>query len=340
VVAHIQGMNRHEERLLPERLDDYIAEETPVRFIDAFVDALDLAPLGCQRVQAAATGRPAYHPGDLLPLYIDGYLYRLRSSRRLAQETHRKVELLWLLKKLRPDHKTLAQVRRDHLQPLRHGCRAFTLLCKPQHLFSGALVAIDGSKCKAVNAKERHFTHSNLQRLLQQSDARIEAYLKERERGDTEADHGAPGGARAEPLHAKLEALKQRQLLYEGFQGQLRDTAQEQRSRPAPDSRAMQLGKGRGTEVCYNVQTAVDATPKLLLACDGTNDTSDRDWLSPMALQAKAVRERPFEAVAAMGYYHGDEVTACLEAGRTPYIARPLTLANQQLGLFSKDDCR
>jgi transposase len=249
-VGHIQGTNRHEEMLFPERLDDSISEANPVRLLDACVDALDRASLGFQRVKAAATGRPAYYPGDLLKLYIYGYLSHLRSSRRLEQETHRNSELLWLLKKLRPDHKTMANFRRDNLEPLRQVCRACTLLCKQLDLCSGELVAIDGSQCKAVHAQERTFTHSKLQRLLQQIDMRIEVYLQELERGDHEEDHGAPGGARAEQLQGKIEELKQRKLLYEAFQGQLRTNGQEQLSLTDPDSRAMQLGKGSGTEVC------------------------------------------------------------------------------------------
>jgi transposase len=339
-VGHIQGTNRHEVILFPERLDDSISEDNPVRFIDTFVDELDLETLGFQRVKAAATGRPAYHPGDLLKLSLYGYLYRLRSSRRLERETHRNVAWLWLLKKLRPDHKTIAKFRRDNLNPMRQVCRAFTLLCKQLDLFSGELVAIDGSKFKAVNAKERNFTHSKLQRLLPQIDAHIEVYLQELERSDNEENQGTSGGARAEHLHAKIAELKERKLLYQAFQGQLLAGGQEQLSLTDPDSRAMKLGKGRGTEVCYNVQTAVDSKHKLILACEVTNDTSDRDWLSPMALQAKAVLERPCAAVADMGYDHGDEVKACVEAGITPYVARPITSANKKLGLFSKDDFR
>ena len=337
-MGHIQGTHRHEVILFPERLDDYISADNPVRFIDTFVDELDLETLGFQRVQAAATGRPAYHPGDLLKLYLYGYLYRLRSSRRLERETHRNVELLWLLKKLRPDHKTIAKFRRDNLNPMRQVCRAFTFLCKQLDLFSGELVAIDGSKFKAVNAKERNFTHSKLQRLFPQIEEHIEVYLKELDRSDNEEDQGTCGGARGEHLQDKIAEFKERKLLYQGFQGQLLASGQEQLSLTDPDSRAMRLGKGRGTEVCYNVQTAVDSKHKLILACEVTNDTSDRDWLSTMALQAKAVLERPFEAVADMGYYHGDEVKACLEAGITPYVARPITSANKKLGLFSKDD--
>jgi transposase len=331
-------VNRHEEILFPERLDDYIVEANPVRFIDAFVDNLNLTTLGFQRATAAATGRPAYHPADLLKLDIYGYLYRLRSSRRLEQETHRNVELIWLLKKLRPDHKTIADFRKNNLAPLRQVCREFTLWCKQLDLFSGELVAIDGSKFKAVNGKERNFTQDKLKQLLQQIDQRVEDYLKELDGQDNQDAAGTPGGVVAENLQAKIEALQQRKLLYAGFQAQLEASGETQLSLTDPESRAMKLGKGRGTEVCYNVQTAVDSKHKLIIANDVTNDPGDRDWLSPMALQAKEVLGCTFDAVADVGYYHGEEVKTCLAAGITPYVPRPITSANQKLGLFSKDD--
>lgn len=339
-MGHIQGANRHEDIFFPERLDDYITADNPVRFIDAFVDELDLEALGLQRAQAAATGRPAYHPGDLLKLYIYGYLHRLRSSRRLEQETHRNVEVMWLLKKLRPDHKTIANFRKDNLEPLRQTCRAFTLLCKKLDLFGAELVAIDGSKFRAVNSKERNFTREKLKKLLKQIDERVEAYLNELDHRDDQDDASRVGSAQAADLEAKIEALKQRKLLYEGFQAQLEASGEQQLSLTDPESRSMMLGKGRGTEVCYNVQTAVDSRHKLILANDVTNDTGDRDWLSVMALKAKEVLGSGFEAVADVGYYHGDEVKTCLEAGITPYVSRPITSANRKLGLFSKDDFR
>jgi hypothetical protein len=243
-----------------------------------------------------------------------------------------------LLKKLRLDHKTMADFRKHNLQPIRQVCRACTLLCKQLDLFAGELVAIDGSKCKAVNAKERHFTRGKLQRLHGQLDQRVEDSLAALDRRDPHEDAGTPGGAVADNVQAKSAALQQRTLLSKGFQAQREASGEEHLSRTAPESRAMQRGKGRGTEGCYNVQTAVDSQYQLIIANDVANEPGDRDWLSPMALQAQEVLGCTCDAVADVGYYHGEAVTTCLEAGLTPSRARPITAANQKLGLFSKDD--
>jgi transposase len=331
-MGFIPGAHRHEAILFPERLDDYIAAEHPVRFLDAFVDHLNLTTLGFQRATPAATGRPAYDPADLLKLYLYGYLDRLRSSRRLEQATHRNVELMGLLKKLRPDHKTIADFRKNNLQPLRQVCCECTVLCTQLNLFAGELVAIDGSKCKAVNAKARNFTPDKLTKLLAQIDQRIEGYLQDLDGQDTQENAGTPGGAVADPVQAKIEALQQRKLRYADLQAQFEASGATHLSLADPESRAMQLGKGRGIEVCYNVQTAVASKHKLIVANDVTNDTGDRDCLSPMALPAKDILGGPFEAVADVGYDHGEEVKTCLEAGITPYVARPITSANAKLG--------
>jgi hypothetical protein len=212
------------------------------------------------------------------------------------------------------------------------------VLCKQLDRFAGALVAIDGSKCKAVNVKERTFTRDKLTKLLAQIDQRIEGYLKDLDGQDTQEDAGTPGGAVADHVQAKIEALQHRKLRYADLQAQLEASGETQLSLTAPESRAMKLGKGHGTEVCSNVPTAVDSTHTLIVANDGTNDTGDRDGLSPMALQAKDILGGPCDAVADVGSYHGEEVKTCLDAGITPYIARPVTSANQKLGLFTKED--
>jgi transposase len=206
----IHGANRHAEMLCPERLDDYRAAEHPVRFLEAFVDPLNRTMLGCQRATPAAPGRPAYAPADLWQLSLSGSLSHLRSSRRLDQETPRKVELMWVVKKLRPDHKTIADVRQHHLQPRRQVCRECTLLWKPLALCAGELVASDGSQCKAVNATERHCTQDKLTPLLPQIDQRLEGALQELDGPDHQDEAGTPGGAVADHGQAQLEARQHR----------------------------------------------------------------------------------------------------------------------------------
>ena len=212
-MGHIQGVSRHDGLCFPARLDDSMAEDNPVRFMEAFVDALDLGACGFQRAVPAATGRPGYAPGALVTLSRDGELYRLRSRRRLEQETHRHVEWLWLVKKLRPDHKTSADFRTHNLQPRRQVCRTLTLLCKQLDLCGAELVAIDGRTLRAVHAKERNFTPDKRQRLLAQIDERVDAYLTELDRADTHEKAGPSGGAVAVNLPAKIAARQQRQRL-------------------------------------------------------------------------------------------------------------------------------
>ena len=249
------------------------------------------------------------------------------------------MELLWRLTKLRPDHQPIANFRRDHLNPLRELCRPLTVWCKQLDRFGGELVAIDGSKCRAVNAKGRHFTQVKLAQLIAPLDARVEGYLKELEAADDHDQAGTPAGARAADLQPKLAALRERRLRYKDLQAALKGSGQAQLSLTDPDSRAMKGGNGGGTAVCYNVQTAGAAQHKLIVACAVTHDPTDRAWLSPLAVEAKAVLGGPFDAVADGGDDHGQAVKQCLQGGLTPDIARPITSANPKLGLFSKDDC-
>lgn len=273
-------MPRDQQVLFPNVLDDYVSAENPVRFLDAFVESLDLAVLGFQRATPNATGRPPYDPADLLRLYLYGYLYRLRSSRKLEQETHRNIEVIWLLRKLRPDFKTIADFRRDHPVALKGVCREFTLLCKKLELFGGELIAIDGSKFRASNNKDRNFSRDALNELLTAS-------------GDTQI------------------------------------------SQTDPDSRSMRVGTG--VAVCYNVQTAVDAKHKLIVAHDVVNTPTDQAQLSPMAIAAQAILAAPdLHVVADRGYYSGPEILACLDAGVTPTVPKPHTSANAKLGLLAK----
>jgi transposase len=334
-MSYIPRVDRTQAVLLPDVLDDYVPPENPVRFLDAFVAGLDLGALGFQRAVPAETGRPGYDPGDLLRLYLYGYLHRIRSSRRLEQESQRNVELMWLLGRLTPDFKTIADFRRDHPQALTGVGREFILLCRQLDLFGGELLAIDGSKFRAVNARDRSYTPARLATLQRDIDRTITRYLQELARQDqVEAGTEAPS---ADALRAKIATLQQRRARYETLQQELAASGETARSLTDPDSRPM-LSGGR-IESCYNVQTAVDAQHKLIVAETVTNAAADRDQLSPMATAAQAMLEAPAPVVVAdQGYYHGVEIQACLAAGITPLVPRPLTSANAALGLYTKDD--
>src|SRR3990170_3469429 len=334
-MAYIAGTDRSQAVLLPEVLDDFVRPDNPVRFLDAWVAQLDLAALGFRRAVPAETGRPGYDPCDLLRLYLYGYLHRIRSSRRLEQETHRNVELMWLLRGLRPDFKTIADFRRDHPTAVKGVCREFNLLCRRLGLFGGELLAIDGSKFRAVNARDRSYTPARLATLQRDIDRTIARYLRELERQD-QAEAGTEGPS-AEGLREKIAALQQRQARYAALQEELAASGETARSLTDPDSRPMMSG-GR-IEVCYNVQTAVDAKHKLIVAEDVTNAAGDRDQLSPMATAAQEALGGAMPVVVAdQGYYHGSEIKTCLDAGLTPLVPRPLTSANEARGRFTKDD--
>ncbi len=330
IVPHIQGADRHAVIPFPPILDDYIAADNPVRVIDAFVDQLDLQTLGFTRAVAPQMGRPAYHPADLLKLYVYGYLNRTRSSRLLEREAQRNVEVMWLLKQLTPDFKTIADFRKDNLQPIRAVCREWTLLCKELDLFGSELVAIDGSKFKAVNNRTRNFTAKKLERVLAEIDTTVTTYLAELEQQD--ATH-VPETSPIPNLPDKLARLHERRQQYLTYQQQLTASGATQISLTDPDCRSMPVSQG--TEVGYNVQTAVDAKHKLIVEHEVTNAVTDRDQLATMACRAQqTLAVDTLDVVADVGYYHGGEVQACLESGITPYIAKPHTSRNQKAGLF------
>ena len=334
-MAYVAGTDRTQSVLLPDVLDDFVTAANPVRFLDAFVAQLDLGALGFQRAVPAETGRPGYDPGDRLRLYLYGYLHRIRSSRRLEQETQRNVELMWLRRRLTPDVKTIADFRRDHPRALKGVCRECILLCRRLNLFGGQLLAIDGSKFRAVHARDRSSTAPRLKELVQQVDRTIARYLRQLERQD-QRETGTEGPAAA-TLQEQIAALRQRRARYETLHQELAASGATAISLTDPDSRPMK--SGAGIEICYNVQTAVDAKHKLIAAEDVTNAAGDRDQLSPLALAAQAVLEAPAPVVVAdQGYYHGTEIKTCLEAGITPLVPRPITSANAPLGLFTKDD--
>src|SRR6266704_4452446 len=335
---YIRGVTRNQVILFPESVEDYITEDNPVRFIDAFVSSLDLAALGFNRAQPAETGRPAYDPGDLLRLYLYGYLNPVRSSRMLERETKVNVEVMWLLGKLSPDFKTIADFRRDNLKAIKRVCKEFTQLCQQLKLFGGELVAIDGSKFKAVNNRRRNFNAARLTKAIKAIEEKIDGYLDELDEADAaDSDVDEPRPSAAE-LRAKIKTLQQRKTKYQALHEGLQASGAKQVSLTDADARSMVMHHG-STEVGYNVQTAVDEKHQLIVEHEVTNDPTDHAHLAEMALRAKeTLGVKQLEVVADMGYYDGAEVKQCAEAGVTTYIPKPITSVNRKRGLFTKQD--
>ena len=330
---HRAGLDRSQTLLFPERLEDYIGLENPVRFLDAFVAGLDLHVLGFTKARCAATGCPPYDPANLLKLYLYGYLHRIRSSRLLEAECQRNVEVIWLLGKLAPDFKTIADFRKDNLKPLRAVNRQFMLFCRKLELFGGELLAVDGSKFAAVNARDQNFNAARLQELIERADARLAEYLQAMDRADTQE----PGSAALTPaeLAARIAALQDKQDWHKELLAQLQDGEAKQVSVTDPDTRKMPTA--HGTIVGYNAQVAVDAKHKLIAADDVTNQVTDYQQLANVALAAKANLEvKAAEVVADAGYYNAAKVSRCAEAGLTAYVPKADTSANSAQGLYGK----
>ena len=334
----VEGWDRGQSTLLPECLDDWIGDDNPVRAIDAFVDALDLAGLGFDGVAPAATGRPSYHPAVLLKLYVYGYLNHVQSSRRLEREAGRNLELLWLLGRLAPDHKTIADFRKDNGAALKKVCARFVELCRTMGLLAKPSVAIDGSKFKAVNNRDRNFTKAKVERRRAQLEESVARYLSQL---DT-ADRQTPTMAlviKEEHLKEKLAKLGEEMAKLDAHEKRMLASPDEQISLTDPDSRSMATsGRGSGV-VGYNVQVAVETENHLIIAHEVTNSGSDRAQLANMGQQAKAVMQADaIEAVADRGYFNSPEILACHEAGITVTLPRPMTSGAKSEGRFGKQD--
>src|SRR5579863_5924606 len=331
----VQGQDRRQGVLLPEFLDDWVSEENPVRAIEAFVDALDLAGLGFERVAPAATGRPGYHPGLLLKLYVYGYLNQVASSRRLEREAGRNVELMRLTGRLAPDFKTIADFRKDNGAAIRAACRQFVELCRRVGLFTLQVAAIDGSKFKAVNARDKNFTPAKLKARMDQVEASIARYLAALETADRQ--EGELAQAKSERLAEKIARLRAQMADFEALAPVLESEPDRQLSLTDPDARSMATsGRGSGI-VGYNVQIAVEAEHHLIVAHEVTNVGHDRTQLEPMgrkALEAMGCGE--LTALADRGYYNGEQVLACEGTGVLPCI--PKTLWPSEDGFFTRGD--
>jgi transposase len=336
----VEGADRGQSTLFPECLEDWIGEENTVRVIDVFVEELDLGGLGFGGVDPEATGRPSYHPSVLLKLYIYGYLHRVQSSRRLEREAGHNVEVMWLVGRLVPDHKTIADFRKDNGTAIRKVCARFIALCRTVGLLTQASVAIDGSKFKAVNNRDRNFTRAKMERRMAQIEASVARYLQQL---DT-ADRQEPSEAlktKTSRLKEKIEMLKEQMRCLEILKVEMLATPDRQISLTDPDARSMATsGRGSGV-VGYNVQIAVEAKHHLIVTHEVTNDGSDRSQLSHVAKETKAMLDvDKLDAVADRGYFDSEEILACENAGITVTLPKPMTSNSKAQGRFGKQDFR
>jgi transposase len=337
MTGFVVGDDRGQSTLFPERLDDYVGDDNPVRAIDVFVDELDLAGLGFEGVEPQATGRPAYHPATLLKIYVYGYLNRVQSSRRLERECQRNVELVWLTGRLMPDFKTIADFRKDNGEAIRKVCRAFVLLCRRLDLLGDASVAIDGSKFKAVNARDRNFTEGKMKRRLEQIDESIARYLSQLDTADRQGP--TVPEAKTTRLKEKIATLREEIERLNALNALMMASEDKQISLTDPDARSMATsGRGSGI-VGYNVQSAVDTTHHLIVAHEVTNVGSDRSQLSNIAEQARTeIGAETLDVVADRGYYESKEILACETAGITVTLPKPMTSGAKAAGRFGKQD--
>jgi transposase len=334
-MSHIAGHDRSQTLLLPETVDDYVGPENPVRFIDAFVEGLDLTAAGFACVTAKPTGRPGYAPKDLLKLYIYGYLNRVRSSRRLEAETHRNIEVIWLLRHLKPDFKTIADFRSDNRNAFRQVFRQFLLLCRELDLFGRELLAVDGTRIKAVNNKDRNFTRASLAKFIELADAKLGDYMERLDQSDV--TESKAGGSRVKNLAEKIAAIRERRARCKDMLAELDRSGEDQISLTDPDSRAM--AAHTRIAVGYNAQVAVDTKHKLIVEQQVTNQVVDMGLLAQTAEPAKEVLGVETIAVAAdKGYFKIEDIEACEKAGIVPYVPRPQRGPSVKAGLLRKDE--
>jgi len=326
----ITGTCRTQATLFPDRLDDYITEDNTIRVIDAFVDSLDLSTLG-YKTMSADTGRPPYHPSTMLKLFLYGYLNRVQSSRRLEREAGRNVELMWLLERLAPDFKTIADFRKDNAKGIKNTCRTFIDLCRQLNMFTDALVAIDGSKFKAVNSKENNYTPKKMQFHIKRVEKHIDDYLKKLD----ESDQAEEKTNDETPIKEKIAGLRKKLSELKTLEVEVNNHPEKQLSTVDPDSRLMKT-RGMTRMVCYNVQSAVDPKHHLILAHEVTNK-QDRGQLCSMGKQAQtALGQDDVTVLADKGYYSSQDIKDTQDAGMTPLVPKGDTSGSGKKGIFNR----
>lgn len=329
-MSYILGENRNQITLFPEVIDDYITEDNSVRFIDAFIDSLKINNFKYSTTKQ--TGRPPYNPKGLLKLYVYGYLNHIRSSRKLEKETHRNVEVMWLIEKLTPDHKTIANFRRDNKDAIKQTLKEFTLLCKKLALFGGELIAVDGSKFKAVNSKKQAFTKKQIDEKIVNIEKYIEKYFEELDKSDQE-ELGVNKPTKKE-LQEKIKSLKNNKDKYNKIKTEIEKTGQNNICLIDPDARLMKEGGSNKKVISYNVQTAVDDKYNLIVNYDVVQDANDLEQLNNLAKESKEILEsEEIDVLADTGYYNGKEIEKCIKNGIIPYISKPKAGLNKKIDL-------
>ena len=318
----VEGKDRDQITLFPECLEDWIGEDNPVRVVDVFVDELELAELGFGGVDPEATGRPSYHPAVLLKLYIYGYLNRVQSSRRLEREAGRNVEVMWLTGRLAPDHKTIADFRKDNGRAIRQVCARFVGICRTMGLFTEASVAIDGSKFKAVNNRDKNFTRAKMERRMAQIEESVARYLRQLDSADRQ-EPSLPLATKTARLKEKIAKLKEEMQRLHALEAQMLGTPDQQISLTDPDARSMATsGRGSGV-VGYNVQVAVDTEHHLIVTHEVTNVGTDRAHLAHVAKDTKAtLQAESLDVVADRGYFNGEEIFGMREGRHHGHAAK------------------
>ena len=336
-MGYIKGTERSQSVLFPGTVDEYIAENNEVRAIAAFLGRLDFVKLRFVRGQAAQTGRPGYDPRLLMGLFLWGHLNGIRSSRKLERESHRNLEVIWLCENLRPDFKTIADFRKDNGAGIKGVVVEFRLWCLAEGLYGKEIVAVDGSKFKAVNSKERNFTRKKLSQIIARERAKINEYLEAVAVADeTESEEPELSAAQ---LQEKIAGLERYLAEHEELARQLEATGESQVSLTDPEAKLMKTAKG--SEVSYNVQTAVDSKHKLIAAYEVTNERNDLGQLAVMALQAKeALQVEELTVLADGGYFEGNALKECEQAGITTFVSVPKSKEAERLGIFERKQFR
>jgi transposase len=333
-MGYIKGIDRGQQVLFPKAIEDYVSESNPVRVIDAFTRVLDFKELGFERGEAAATGRPGYDPRLMMGLYIWGHLNQVRSSRKLERECGRNLEVIWLMEDLRPDFKTIADFRKDNGRSIREVMVRFRLWCMGEGLYGREIASIDGSKFEAVNSRDRNYNESKLKKIIEGERARVEKYLQEIEEADQQEKDDPEKSV--EELGKALATMRERVQRHEELLGRLKESGQSQLSLTDEESRLMKTNNG-GHEVSFNVQLVVDAENKLIAEYEVTNEGNDLGQLAKMAKKGKeALQVDELTVLADSGYFDGNTIKECEEAGITPYLPTPASSAKAK-GVFAAD---